>query len=412
MTAGLSLVALAGIAGLSIDLGRFYIARNELQTYCDAAALAAAIEINGTTEGITAAKAAAVGLPNKWNFGTTELSGTQVKVEFAATPTSTAWVVTPDATQAKTFVNARVTATVPLKLYLLPTVNTGSSAYVQADAVAGRLTSNSVVPGNLLPFSPIAPTPTDTANFGFVKGVSYTLRWSSNVGNSGPAPNGSMCAGDLALGHGSGSTLERVRNGPSATRGYWGTQSGNELDNRIENGYQSTVAVGDLIEMVTGSKNGRKNAMEARVQSDTDHTNVLFTSYENNRVNNIRVGNGRRIIVVPINSGEPGSSTNGGGNGNGNGNGNNSTNNNGNGNGGGGGGGGNGGGNGNGGGPEWRPVIGFAAFFMNNLSYDDTAGNEPFCAEYLGAYVQGANSHSGGGNATVSKVRLVRWVQN
>ena len=363
IAAGFALTALAGMVGLAIDLGRFYITKNELQTYTDAAALAAALEINGKDSGITAAKTRAVALPNRWNFSSTALDSSQVTVLFAASPTSGTWVATPDSAQVTTFTSVKVAAAVPLRLYLVPAVNVNNQTNVNADSIAGRLISTSVGPGNLLPFTPIAPTPGDTTNFGFVQGQSYTLRWASNVGNSGAPPAGSMCAADLALGWATGSTLDRVRNGPSSDRGYWGTNSGNQLDDWIENGYDTTLAVGDTIQMANGTKNGRKQAMEDRVNSDADHTSTSFDTYENNRSSNLRLGNGRRVIVVPINAGVGGGT---------------------------------------------RTVIGFAAFFMSDLSYDDTHGNEPFCGEYIGSYVAGSNSHSGGGAATISKVRLVR----
>jgi hypothetical protein len=170
--------------------------------------------------------------------------------------------------------------------------------------------------------------------------------------------------------------------------------------------------------MANGTKNGRKNAMEDRVDSDTDNTSTSYLAYEA-RVfaSGFRVGNGRRLIAVPINAGPncAGNNGNGGGsscngsngngngnggksNGNGNGNGNDDENGNGNGNGNGGGG---------TGGMEPRTVLGFAAFFLDDLAYDDAAGNEPFCGQYVGTYVQGANSHSGG-NAGVAKLRLVQ----
>jgi len=48
----LMLLALIGIAGLTVDLARMYIARNELQAYADAASLAAVEQLDGTDLGV------------------------------------------------------------------------------------------------------------------------------------------------------------------------------------------------------------------------------------------------------------------------------------------------------------------------------------------------------------------------
>jgi uncharacterized membrane protein len=48
-------VAMIGMLGLTIDLGRAYIIKNELQSFADAAAVAAALELNGTSQGLSRA---------------------------------------------------------------------------------------------------------------------------------------------------------------------------------------------------------------------------------------------------------------------------------------------------------------------------------------------------------------------
>src|SRR5215471_16995441 len=55
----LSFLSLIGFIGVAVDVGRMYIVRNEAQSFADAAALAAAAELNGTTSGLTAATTAA-----------------------------------------------------------------------------------------------------------------------------------------------------------------------------------------------------------------------------------------------------------------------------------------------------------------------------------------------------------------
>ena len=48
----LSIPFLLGVSGLSIDIGRMYITKSEVQAFADSAALAAARELDGTTAGI------------------------------------------------------------------------------------------------------------------------------------------------------------------------------------------------------------------------------------------------------------------------------------------------------------------------------------------------------------------------
>jgi Flp pilus assembly protein TadG len=76
-----SLLLLA-MVGLAFDFGRIYIARNEAQLFTDAAALTAVLELNGTQDGVVAARAAVGKLPNRWNLGTQQFK--DVVVEFSA----------------------------------------------------------------------------------------------------------------------------------------------------------------------------------------------------------------------------------------------------------------------------------------------------------------------------------------
>src|ERR1700692_2221457 len=55
ITMAIAAVALIGILGMAVDVGRMFIAKNETQAYCDSAALAATLKLNGGSSGITAA---------------------------------------------------------------------------------------------------------------------------------------------------------------------------------------------------------------------------------------------------------------------------------------------------------------------------------------------------------------------
>src|SRR5258708_32009052 len=64
------------MAGLAIDVGHMYITKNEAQTFCDSAALYAAMKLDGTSNGLNNADDAVAANTNKWNFASTAFSGT------------------------------------------------------------------------------------------------------------------------------------------------------------------------------------------------------------------------------------------------------------------------------------------------------------------------------------------------
>ncbi len=73
---------LLAVVGMAFDMGRVYIARNEAQIFTDAAAMAAAKQLDGTAAGLARARAAVAAMPNRWNLGTENFTG--VATEFSA----------------------------------------------------------------------------------------------------------------------------------------------------------------------------------------------------------------------------------------------------------------------------------------------------------------------------------------
>ena len=73
---------LLAVVGMAFDMGRVYIARNEAQIFTDAAAMAAAKQLDGTGAGLARARAAVAAMPNRWNLGTENFTG--VVTEFSA----------------------------------------------------------------------------------------------------------------------------------------------------------------------------------------------------------------------------------------------------------------------------------------------------------------------------------------
>src|SRR5258706_12354937 len=80
---GSAAVVMFGMLGLTTDLGRVYIAKNELQTFVDASTVAAALQLNGTAAGFTAAHAGAA----KWPPGAAgNYNGWQLRPHKVAPP--------------------------------------------------------------------------------------------------------------------------------------------------------------------------------------------------------------------------------------------------------------------------------------------------------------------------------------
>jgi uncharacterized membrane protein len=71
----IALTMLLGLAGLAIDIGRMYVVRAELQSFTDAAALSAALALDGTGSSLDRARTAAQSLAQgphamRWDMGT------------------------------------------------------------------------------------------------------------------------------------------------------------------------------------------------------------------------------------------------------------------------------------------------------------------------------------------------------
>ena len=151
----LSLMLLLGAAGLTFDVGRMYIARNEAQSFCDAAALYAVWKLNGKHDGIAAARAAALATPKQWDFGTRPFDPSRTTVEFAKTFAGP-WIQDPN--PAADYVYARVSTSVPLPMFLMPVVTGQFQATIAARATAKQLPITGT-PNNIFPFAPFWMVP-------------------------------------------------------------------------------------------------------------------------------------------------------------------------------------------------------------------------------------------------------------
>lgn len=284
LATGACVVAMVGMVGLAVDIGRMYIVRNEIQAYVDAAALAATLQLDGTTAGITRAKGAVAASTNRWHLGTTAFTGTQV--DFSTTATGE-WETGPATAPGYRYVRVRASAT--LNLYLIPAVTSARTATINATAIAGQEQKTSFSEG-LLPFSPF-PHDETSASFGYVVGKQYTLRWGPN-----PTLGPFVCGGDNEE-----TWVTKAGQGNASERGYIEATSSAVIRDAIENDYQSTVlSLGDTVTMTGGNKQTQRDSLIARVNQDTDTTSATYAEYVAGDT-----GNGRRLIAVPINTWYP-----------------------------------------------------------------------------------------------------------
>ena len=312
------------------------MARSEVQAYVDAAAVAAAAQLNGTSAGITAAQAVAQNVPNNWNFGTQTIASPTI--QFAQPlaintnqPDPSTWTTTPANGSNYTFV--QVTAGVDVPMTLMQAIVPQSTMHVAGTAQGGQVMVTTYMDG-LLPFSPIAPNGADTVNYGFQTGQLYTLRYPSPVHGAG-----SVCAGDA-----SGTYWQNL---PSSDHGFWGSTSSAVIRGEIADDTQaSPITIGSDVPLVGGDRTAEGSALNTRVLEDTDSTSTTYAQYVQDGM-----GNGRRVIGVPVNSGNPD-----------------------------------------------YVAVAIRAFFLQPAGiYSQVTGSTPICAEYIGTYKQTGNGTAGAG---------------
>jgi hypothetical protein len=331
ITTAVCVTVMVGFIGLSVDLGRLYIAKNELQVFVDTAAFQAAFELDGTTEGINRARTAGEAgpqfdsRPNRWNFGTETLTG--VRVSFSDIANS-GYTATPASATGVRFL--RVDASGNLAMLLLPVIpGISLNQTVRATAFAGQAQLTGLGDSGD-PFSPDAINIADT-NFGFTPGLEYTLKWAPPGQRKKP---GGMCAGDAAAEYDPGN---------GSDRGYIDLGQGNgnaALHDAILNRDfdPNLLDIGDVIDTVPGNKHVGP-AIQERFDQDTDTFSTTFSEYRTSNT-----GNGRRIMHVAINN------------------------------------------------PANDVIIGFATFFLQPDACG--SNNQPCCAEYVGASAMIGSTHA------------------
>lgn len=287
MTA-ICIILLIGMMGLVVDLGRAFIVKNEAQAFTDAAALAAAIQLNGSAKGIENARTVVAALvnSNRWQFQKRTFS--DVLLEFSENKTQ--WYQNPPSPDNIKY--ARVTATVnSLPSYFMPVVNTARFMTIRARSMAGSEIPTTF-PQGLFPFAPFAKSATDP-NFGYKFGDELTLLWPSSIGSSGPAKMNDLCKADQNL-----AALAAVQAGLTAERGYIMENSADAIRSAIEDDHMDyTVTLGMPVDRTTGVKHTDvKQSLADRVAQDSNPTEWDYNTY----VATHDPSPMRRVVIVPI----------------------------------------------------------------------------------------------------------------
>jgi Flp pilus assembly protein TadG len=284
------LVALIGMLGLAVDVGRVYIIKNEAQAFADAGALAAARRLNGQDSGIRNARAAldASMSVNKWNMSSTPFVSSNTTLEFAQSKAGP-WVQSPSPALGYAF--ARVTAKPILGLLFIHVVGGPTTQPISAQSVAGVV--NATFPkGGYLPFTVFAHA-LSGADFGLNVGQEYTILWPGNV-----KPGNNSCKGDNAQ-----VWIDNANAGKGSDRGYFELQSASTIRQAILGQRQLLpLAVGDILRLTNGQKQTEQDALTALAARDSDLYDYqpspgTLPSYH---------GNGARLVILPINSGYAG----------------------------------------------------------------------------------------------------------
>ncbi|HWR54768.1 MAG TPA: Tad domain-containing protein [Bryobacteraceae bacterium] len=394
----LSIFFLLGMVGLAVDVGRMYVVRNESQSFCDSAAMFAANELNGTADGVTAAL-------NKVTWVAQDANGPLKRLEFSTrqfqnvtTTFATAWDATNwvDAVTAAgdptNYYFVRVQTQNPVGLWFLPVLVGSTSSNVAASAVAGRSAESQMAEG-LGPFAPFQlPTagavctaaeladckldPND--RFGMVKGEWYTLRWLA--GNLDPVKDlPKFCPGDRCP-----CMLKLANLSGAASAGYAMYGNASDIREAIVGTPPLTTPIGEgsVLDLKNGQVATEMGALNDRGLQDSDPTSNYYEDSYPEYPNQARTphkyaGNGRRIIVTPIQSAAGAMTAD-----------------------------------------KSNTVVGFAGFFLGPAS--DIQNSQTYreghmstigaCGQYLGAFTMGVpgSGGTGPGGPNVYTLRLYR----
>lgn len=162
-------VGLLGAVGLSVDVGRLFLNKNEAQTFVDSAVLDAARKLDGTAAGIEAARQAVERNRNRWDFGTRPFES--YVLEFASDAAPDQWTSLPR--PAEGYQRVRLTVSVTQKLLFLPVLVPANSQLIAARAAAAQTRIQRFHQG-LFPLA--VPVTGEAPHFGLSPGQTMDVR--------------------------------------------------------------------------------------------------------------------------------------------------------------------------------------------------------------------------------------------
>lgn len=164
----LAMLVIFGFIGLAFDLGRVILSRNEAQTFCDAAALAAASMLDGTTTARAqdAVKGIYRSYSREWKRYHLQTEGfTDVEVRFSNVSAEGPWDLLAPDTPATNYFYVEVIAPTNIPMYLSPVLTGSFTGQARARAVATQVKKTWWDEG-LAPFAPKAHCTDSTPNWG------------------------------------------------------------------------------------------------------------------------------------------------------------------------------------------------------------------------------------------------------
>lgn len=133
----IAMTFLIAVAGLAVDIGRMYVIRAELQSFTDAAALAAALELDGSESGLARARSGAARFatgPHAMRWDMSSQAITHITTSFSTDQKT--WQDQPPQFAYAKFV--RVSANESAPVIFLRLFQPLSSATVAAQSVAAN----------------------------------------------------------------------------------------------------------------------------------------------------------------------------------------------------------------------------------------------------------------------------------
>ncbi len=348
LATAMGLVAMVGMLGLAVDLGRLFIVKSEAQAFADAAAILAATKLNGKKTGIDDAETAIKTSVNKYNFNTQSVPTSALEIYFAKSVLGP-WEKPPISSPSG-YGFVRVEARPSIKLSFMPTLGAASTKNALGEAVGAQV-QQTFPNGGYMPFTPFALNPNDASgNFGMQVGEEYAFLWPGN------ASQNNSCQGNRV--NWPAYNFSDNNNTAGANRGYFELQAASAIRSAIEGATQTQpLNIGDIVNLTNGQKQAMQDALVARALLDTDQTSYgrspgTAPSY---------YGNNMRLVIMPINGGSMTVPAN--------------------------------------------KVLGFAAFLLP-LSYPNQ-GNRTWCAIYMGSRVDGGgtSAYPGAGSYVVRLVQ-------